>query len=264
MDPGTEPYNSWRLKDKLPCKWTRLDFQPRDFQLLQILLEQKFLSFELITNYIFDGKKRYAYLRIWKLRRFGFVRRLLGLASSPLYLPTEQTYDYFKNMYVEVPMPISCPDYRTISHDLLASEVRFLFQRIGFGSSWKSERVWRMGRSARLWAPDAVIRVGGDLFAVEVERVQKENVRYEDIFARYQEDFELSACLYITTESLLSLLLEKADKYPNIYFVTWSELFKKREKAVFRNSKGHFLEIEENLERNLDGHGGKGVIPVGS
>ena len=258
-----EPRNLWRLKDKLPGKWMRLDFQPRDLQLLQVLLEQKFLTFEQISNYIFDGKKRYAYLRIWKLRRFGFVKKIMEFVSRGLFLPTEQTYDYFKNRFVEFPMPIACPDYRTISHDLLATDVRFLFQKIGFGSSWTSERVWRMGRSVRLWAPDAVIQVGGDLFAVEVERVQKDNVRYEDIFARYQKDSELSACLYITTANLLNLLLEKADHYPNIYFATVSDLFQKKEKTLFRNAKGSFLEIEENLERNLEGYGGKGVMPVG-
>lgn len=247
-----EASHSWYLKNKLPGHWTRLDFQPRDLFCLRVLLEQKFLSHEQIVNFIFDGKERYAYLRLWKLRRFGFVKRVLGFIPTGLYLPTEQAHDYFKRQFVEIPMPITCPDPRTIFHDLLITDIRFLFQRIGFGTSWKSERVWRIGRSVRLWAPDAVIQVGGDSFAVEVERVQKEDVRYEDIFVRYRENPELTACLYITTENLLNLLIEKSHGYPTVYFATLSELFNKKEKASFRNAQGHVLEIEENLERNLE------------
>ncbi len=254
-----EASRSWYLKDKLPGHWTRLDFQSRDLQCLRILLEQKFLSHEQIIDSIFDGKERYAYLRLWKLRRFGFVKRVLGFIPTGLYLPTEQTHDYFKRQFIELPMPVSYPDPRTIFHDLLISDIRFLFQKIGFGTTWKSERVWRMGRSIRLWAPDAVLQVGGDSFAVEVERVQKEDVRYEDIFARYQEDSDLTACLYITTESLLNLLIEKAQRYPNIYFAALSELFEKKEKASFRNAQGNVLDIEENLEQNLDAGNQKGV-----
>ena len=247
-----ESSRSWYLKDKLPGNWTRLDFQPRDLSFLRILLEQKFLSHEQIVNSIFDGKERYAYIRLWKLRHFGFVNKVLGFTASGLYLPSAKTHDYFKRRFVEVPTPITCPDPRTIFHDLLVTDIRFLFQKIGFGSSWKSERVWRMGRSIRLWAPDAVIQIGGDSFALEIERVQKEDLRYEDVFARYQGDSELTACLYITTENLLNLLMEKAERYSNIYFITLSDLFEKKEKARFRNAQGGILEIEENLERNLE------------
>jgi hypothetical protein len=97
--------------------------------------------------------------------------------------------------------------------------------------------------------------VGGDSFAIEVERVQKETARYEDIFRRYQADPEIAACLYMTDAKLLPLLLEKAESYPAIYFTTLEELFQKKEKASFRNAKGSVLEIEENLEANLQVEG---------
>ena len=249
---GEEP-NSWYVKDRLPAGWTRLDFQPRDLEFLRILLEQKFLSSGQIKRYFFEGTKRYGLVRAWKMRRFGFVKLVSGLHAEGLFLPTGKTYDYFKSRFVEVPLPVAVPDPRTISHDLLITDIRFLFQRIGFGSSWTSERVWRIGRSIRLWAPDAVIEVGGDPFAVEAERVQKETVRYEEIFSRYQNDPEITACLYLTEEKLLPLLLEKAEHYPGIYFATLRELFEKEQKTVFRNAKGSMLEIEENLESNLEG-----------
>ena len=110
-----------------------------------------------------------------------------------------------------------------------------------------------MGRSVRFWAPDAVIRIGGsDVFTLEVELVQKETGRYEEIFARYQQDPEIAACLYLTDAKLLPLLLEKAERYPAIYFASLAELFEKQEKTLFRNARGRMLEIEENLERNLN------------
>ncbi len=252
IPPGIAPGELWRVKDKLPCHWQRVDFQPRDLLFLRVLLEQKFLSHEQILDFIYSGKKRYAYIRLWKLRRFGFVKKVVGFTGSALYLPTDQTYDYFKSCFVEVPTPVACPDPRTVFHDLQVTDVRFLFEQMGFGRSWTSERLWKMGRSVRLWAPDGVISVGGDSFAVEVERVQKENVRYEDIFARYQNDLDLAACLYITTDKLLPLLLEKALDSQAIFFTTLRELFEKKEKTAFRNANGNVLEIGDNLERILE------------
>jgi len=257
MNPsGMEPADPWHLKDRLPARWTRLEFQPRDLEFLKILLEQKFLSRDQITNFIFKGKERYSEIRVWKMRRFEFVDWIRGFHPYGLFLPTQKTYDYFKSQYVNVPMPIGRPDPRTIFHDLLVTDVRFLFLEMGFGSTWTSERVWRMGRSVRLWAPDAVVEVGGDTFAIEVERMQKETVRYEDIFSRYQNDPEITACLYMTDAKLLPLLLEKAERYPGVYFTSLAELFEKKEKTVFRNAKGSTLEIGENLEHNLQA--GKG------
>jgi len=253
---GMDPKDSWHLKDRLPARWRCLEFQPRDLDFLKILLEQKFLSKDQITNFIFDGKERYGEIRVWKMRRFEFVDWVRGFHPHGLYLPTQKTYDYFKSRFVDVPLPVDRPDPRTIFHDLTVTDVRFLFREMGFGNSWTSERVWRMGRSVRLWAPDAVTQVGGDTFAIEVERMQKESTRYEDIFSRYQTDPEITACLYMTDEKLLPILLEKAVGYPLIYFTSCAELFEKKEKTVFRNSKGSMIEIEENLERNLQA--GKG------
>jgi len=76
--PGSEDFNSWHLKDRMPCNWKRVDFRPRDFELLRILLEQKFLSGDQIRRYFFEGSKRYGNNRVWKLRRFGFVERRAG------------------------------------------------------------------------------------------------------------------------------------------------------------------------------------------
>lgn len=257
MNPsGTEQPSPWRLKDRLPEKWQRVDPQPRDLEFLRILLEQKYLTKKQIMDFIFEGKERYGRYRLWKLMRFDFIRYMPGFVPEGLYLPTAEAHKYFKGRYVEVPLPVSCPDPRTILHDLLVTDVRFLFRRLGFGNSWTSERVWRMGRSVRLWAPDALIDIGGDNFAIEVERMQKETVRYEDIFQRYQTDREIVACLYMTDEKLMPLLLEKAAQFPAIYFTTLAELFEKREKTVFRNAGGSMLEIEENLEQNFQA--GKG------
>ena len=78
-----------------------------------------------------------------------------------LYLATEKARRYFRSQFTEVPTSFEIPDVRTLNHDLLVTNVRFLFERMGFGAQWISERVWRMGRSIRLWAPDGVIRIGG-------------------------------------------------------------------------------------------------------
>lgn len=250
IQPETE---KWYLTDRFPCGWTRVDLQPRDLRLLRLLFEQKFLSRSQIKNHIFDGRERYTYVRLWKLRRFGFVRHsLTGFYKEALYFPTDLAHEFFRGRFVELPLPIDLPDIRTLYHDLLVTDVRFLFEKMGFGRSWTSERVWRMGRSVRLWAPDAVIEIGGDLFALEVECIQKMDRRYEEIFYRYGTDPEISSCLYVTTESLVEALMKRAQNYSRIYFTTLKELFEKKEKTVFKNAKGDSLEIEENLERNLN------------
>jgi len=242
--------DKWYLTDKFPCGWTRIDLQPRDLRLLRFLFEQKFLSRTQIKDHIFDGRERYTYIRLWKLRRFGFVRHILtGFVKEGLYVPTEQAHEFFRAQFMELPLPVVWPDIRTLLHDLLVTDIRFLFETLGFGASWTSERVWRMGRSVRLWAPDAVIQIGEDPFAVEVECIQKEDRRYEDIFSRYREDPEIAACLYITTESLVETLMKRAQHYSRIYFTTVTELFQKREKTVFRNAQGNYMVIQENLEK---------------
>ena len=84
-----------------------------------------------------------------------------------------------------------------------------------------------MGRSASQWAPDAVIHVGGDTVALEVECVQKTDGRYRDIYWRYREDRTIAACLYVAEESLLNVLIKQAGDFPNVYFMNRAELFEK-------------------------------------
>ena len=245
--------SQWYLKNRLPCRWVRVDLQPRDVRLLRTLFEQKFLSREQIRDYFFDGRKRYADERVWKLRRFGWIEKFRAVfASRQLYVATKAAYKFFCEQSVEVPVPFEMPDFRTVSHDLLVTDIRFLFERIGFGRSWVSERVWRMGRSAGHWAPDAVIHIEGDPYALEVECVQKTDDRYRDIFWRYEEDRETVACLYVADESFLKSLLEQAKDFKHIYFTSTAELFEKKEKAVFTNAGGMYITIEENLEKNLN------------
>jgi len=250
---------TWYVKERLPCRWMRIDLQSRDLKLLQVLLEQKFLSLRQIQDHFFEGKERYTYLRVWKLRRFRLIRRLwAGFIKEGIYLATETAHEYFKSLFLEVPIPLSLPDARTLSHDLLVTEVRFLFEKIGFGLPWTSERVWRMKRSAKLWAPDALLLVEGDAFALEIECVQKMDRRYEDIFSRYEEDTEIAGCLYVTTESLVGNLMKRAQGFTKIYFTTEKDLFEKKEKTVFRNASGKLLSIEENRRvplMNLEANG---------
>ncbi len=245
--------NQWYLKNRLPCGWTRVDLQSRDVRLLRVIFEQKFLSREQIRNYFFDGRKRYADDRLWKLRRFGWVQKIRAVfAGHELYLATKATHNFFCEQSEEVPASFELPDFRTVSHDLLVTDIRFLFEQIGFGGSWMSERVWTMGRSANKWAPDGVIYMGGDPMAVEVECVQKTDKRYRNIFWRYEAESSIAGCLYVAEESFLSTLMEEAKDFPSIYFMSRAELFEKKEKAVFKNAAGESFVIEDNLEKTPD------------
>ena len=245
--------NQWYLKNRLPCRWVRVDLQPRDVRLRRTLFEQKFLSREQIQDYFFAGRKRYSDERLWKLRRFGWVQKLRAVfAGHELYLATKDAHNFFCEQSVEVPASFELPDFRTISHDLLVTDIRFLFERIGFGGPWMSERVWKMGRPASEWAPDGVIHIGGDPVRIEVECVQKANERYRKIFRRYKEERSIGPCLYIAEESFLKTLMEEAKDFPGIYFTSIAELFEKKEKTTIRNAVGESFVIEETLEKKPD------------
>lgn len=245
--------NQWYLKNRLPCRWVRVDLQPRDVRLLKTLFEQKFLSREQIRDYFFDGRKRYCDDRVWKLRRFGWIEKFNAVfAGRQLYVASKAAYKFFCEQSEDVPQPFEIPDFRTVSHDLLVTDIRFLFERIGFGADWISERVWRMGNSAGHWAPDAVIHIDRTPYALEVECTQKTDARYREIFWRYNYDRNTAGCLYVTEKKLLNTLLERAKDFTDIYFTSTAELFEKKEKAEFRNAQGKILAIEDNLEKNLN------------
>lgn len=244
--------NQWYLKNRLPCRWVRVDLQPRDVRLLKTLFEQKFLSREQIRDYFFDGRKRYCDDRVWKLRRFGWIEKFRAVfAGRQLYVATKAAYKFFCEQSADVPQPFEMPDFRTVEHDLLVTDIRFLFERIGFGTPWISERVWRMGSPASEWAPDAVIHIDGDPYALEVECTQKTDARYHQIFWRYNYDRDTAGCLYATEKNLLNALLERAKDFTNIYFTSTADLFEKKEKAVFTNAAGQCLAIKDNLETKL-------------
>ena len=201
-------------------------------------------------NYFFDGRKRYADDRLWKLRRFGWIQKIRAVfAGHDLYLTSKSAHDFFSEQSEEVPVSFEVPDFRTIPHDLLVTDIRFLFERIGFGGPWISERVWKMGRPASEWAPDGVIHIGGDPVAIEVECVQKSHERYRKIFWRYKEERSIGPCLYIAEESFLKTLMEEAKDFPGIYFTSIAELFEKKEKTTFKNAAGESFTIEDNLEK---------------
>lgn len=249
----------WYLKDRLPCNWSRISLQERDRKILRTLLEQKYLSWEQILNHFFEGHKRYAYIRLWKLRRFELMQKLVaGFFGFDLYLPTPLTNQCFEEFTGL--SPFTLPDPQGLSHDLLVTDIRFLFERMGFGSSWASERVWRMRHSEKRlrWVPDAVVYVDGRILSLEVEQNQeKDESDYDEgdynlIFSESTDKYLFSGCLYVTTEALLNKLMEHAKKhYPEVFFTTITELFQKKEKTIFRNGEGHSFTIEKHLEKPL-------------
>jgi len=260
-DLGRTLGTQWH-KDKLPRNWKRIDLQARDIRLLKTLIEQKFLSWEQIRDYLFDGKGPYAYSRLWKLRRFDFVRRLgAAYTRHDLYLPTALAHESFHEQFIGI-TPFTLPDPEGVSHDLLMTDIRFLFERIGFGNSWTSERVWRINHPEAKVPPDALFHIGRDPFFLKVELGRKRDYEYRNIFSGLRENFGFAGCLFVTTEGQLNIAMEEGRQYRWIYFTTAAELFEKKEKAVFQTAecktkendkpKATWLVIEENLEKHFN------------
>lgn len=213
---------------------------PREIELLEFVLDQKFANLEALYLRFYQGEKskssRYAYQRLHLLQQHGFL--------TPQRVFTEGCYYYLASglahAIVQGQRPqriVSAPteqiDFRTFEHDRRVMLARATREKKGEVTNWLSERRLKQEwatesgyRLAREYMPDAIFtnRVGSRV-AFELELAAKTRERLAKKVSRFLEvmkspDGAFSRTLFVAcTEPVYQLLLSVTRPYPELFKV---------------------------------------------
>jgi hypothetical protein len=92
-------------------------------------------------------------------------------------------------------------DWKNFAHDRAATDLRWIVERDLGGKRWQADRLLRRVLEAR-HVPDALVDLGSDTIAVELELTRKSLPRYVGIFERYIKwtSPRLDRVLYVVRE----------------------------------------------------------------
>lgn len=210
----------------------RINLTERDWEVLQVANEQKFLVYGQFARWYPEGapnphnpqkdcptagtrRRRerpgswYARERLRKLVAFDILRRVpIFTEPSGALVPGRTGMDLLQGTgRCHGLSRLDAIDWKNFDHDRVATDVRWLFEK-RFGARWTSERVLRRELGSRQ-IPDALLTLGPSTLAVEVELTRKSTARYLGIFERYLkwEAPHLDVVLYLvpTKEDLAHL-----------------------------------------------------------
>lgn len=127
------------------------------------------------------------------------------------------------------------------------TQVRLVFENLGFCKNWKSERMLRAGTKGGHKVPDGFFIPNQKGIAVEVELKPKKASSYRKIFEVYENDPKIDYVFYICGSlSLLTFirrLVKKAQVSKGFCFILYDDLVKSQEKAMVQiNGKEFPLE----------------------
>ncbi len=254
--------NSTQLVDlefnKRKQNWQYVDLMDRDLLLFKTVLEQKFLTrFHVIHN-VFKGMKSYAEIRIRKLKKFDYLKPIHLLVGEPeSYLLSERSVQALKEagyvigtmgfpleFGVTLPEPQEKIELAFYDHDKRVTNVRFLFEALGFCKDWHSEKVLKLGQRGERKVPDGFFTRNGKGIAIEVELTAKKAETYRKIFEVYTREKKIDYIFYICGDlsirkKIMELSRGKIDK--PICFTLYDNLIQYREKT---NIKIHEDEFE--------------------
>lgn len=133
------------------------------------------------------------------------------------------------------------PDIKRISQDLgkigFVTQVRLVFENLGFCKDWKSERLLRAGTKGGHKVPDGFFIPNQKGIAVEVElKKPKKASRYREIFEVYDRDPKIGYIFYICGSlrllTFIRRLVKKAQVSKLYCFMLYDDLVKSQEKAM--------------------------------
>lgn len=225
--------------------WRNVEVRPRDERLLKTVAEEGFVRRDLVIKYIFSERENYAKIRIRKLKRFGYLKAIPVRAGDPeCYLLGPEGVEVVRRSCpiglrgCGYPSVQSSIDLGSYEHRCKVTEVRLVFENMGFCRDWKSERVLRAGTKGGHKVPDGFFMPGKKGIAVEVELRPKKASNYQKIFEFYEKDFRTGYVFYICgTLPLLMFvrrLVKKAPVLKGYCFLLYDDLVGSRENAVVR------------------------------
>jgi len=231
--------------------WKYLEVSERDIKFFRSIIEQKFLRRPEVIEYIFEGKKDYAETRIQKLKRFGYVKAVRILVNEPeSYLLDKAGVEALRREGYAVglnwpvisdhnlPSPQKEIELASYHHDVKVTQVRFLFERLGFCQEWRSEKVLKKGRKGERKVPDGFFTRNGKGIAVEVELNGKEVKTYRRIFYAYGQETKIDFVFYVCGDiSLMRRIMKLAREafvQKKYCFILFDDLMHFKQEAIFR------------------------------
>jgi len=213
---------------------------PRELELLEFVLDQKFANLEMLYLRFFEGKdsrsSRYALHRITLLKRHAFLcATRVHTETGSFYLATPLTHATVSQLKPErsISWPTEQIDPRTFEHDKRVTLCRAHREKRGEVTQWLSERrlkqEWSLANGYRLsreYMPDAIFTASaGHRVAFELELAPKTRERYAKKVSRFLEvmkspDGAFSRALYVAcSEPVYQMLLSVTRPYPEFFKV---------------------------------------------
>ena len=218
----------------------------RDIAVFHIAHEQRYLCYNQISGGFWKERSEDAkacWHRVEKLVNAGYLtKEYSGKMRMDVFFASEKAVEVLKKKSLDSGLPVMKPsrDFdRNIVHDLHVTNLRILFREMGL-IQWKSERIlWE--RDHLYHKPDGVLTIRGKKIAIEFENgITKGIKRYQALF-EYYDDHEGYRLLFLiirgdTREWLMGLDYDAR----KTWFVTYKDLVKQKEKALFENKRGAF------------------------
>ena len=181
------PYFSAREKSSMKRKTAKLELREQDLELFWMLLQQKFLSLELILKCFSpaelklpSGKTGKMYHRLYRMVKAGFLRQHPYEGRKKVYVLTQLGLEMLSEKQQDQLSLVSPDDFSTMRHDLVCAELRHYLESFG-GLHWNADREFRQKTIQLPQIPDGAIMFGEKDCFLEVELSQKSRVRYERI-----------------------------------------------------------------------------------
>jgi hypothetical protein len=232
-----------------------MEITARDIGILRWIMEQKVITEEQIRKVFWKDKlkdDREAYRRLSKLKEAGYLKtNTTGLYQRAIYLITRKGLKELKASDPKTALKeLSDKGYSSYIHDLIITDLRILFEELGF-THWISRRMLRKERKL-MRTPDALIYSNGKHFAIEYGPSKKSKASYKKIFLSYELSNQIDKVIYIVdTKEHLKKIAKYGCIYHRLHFVTLEDIKRNKMNARLLGSSSGSHSWDAPIECSL-------------
>ena len=224
----------------------------RDLSILQICLEQKFLTLVQIGEMFFPqsvDSLKVPLRRVNMLMKAGLLRAVKPrVCHKTLYMTTQEGARLLKTKNCSEGLRALVDiDLKTFEHDMQVTDVRVVFHRVLGFRYWIPERVLKK-QNLKAKVPDGIAGTDEESYVIEVERTLKNKRYYKRAFLDMDIAYRShNGILYVTDNvSDMNWLKKQAERYRTIYFQTVDQVLNAPFGVNFENVSGGFVFLEHN------------------
>lgn len=218
----------------------------RDIEMFQFVHEQGYVCRSQIQRAFWkksSGVSRTCRNRIDRLVFAGYLKQgFSGKRKMNVYFASEKAVAVLKKKALDSGVPalkLSRFCGRQITHDLHVTDIRLLFWEMGL-SQWTSDRVLFL-RDHLFRRPDGVLTIRDWKIAIEFENWPTKGIpRYQDILKYYDDHASYRLLFVIIRGGMRDWLLNLDYDVRKVWFVTYGDLMRQKEKTHFENKGGAF------------------------